>query len=592
MHRHLLITIAILTLSALQTISGQVNFVDEAANLGIDHTYLLNNSGGGVSFADFDGDGWDDISLATGPDELIHFYKNEEGTFNRIPSPVDNIENAKSVLWVDYDNDGDKDLYISAFEGVNRLYNNNGSFEFTDVTFVSGLSTDSHNTFGANWADYNRDGWLDLYYGERKSDAMSGPNENRLWRNNANGTFTEVTISSGAQDPERLPFCAAFFDMDNDKWPDIYIANDKKKINTLLKNNGDGSYSDVGEACGADIAMDAMSVTVGDYDNNGLSDLYVTNIPAGSILLTNTGDPDMNGLTEFKEEADLRGVKFEGSIGWGANFLDADNDGWLDLYVSGMIIGTEMQSSAFYHNDGTGHFTEPDFGFVGDTVRSYTNAIGDIDNDGQVDIIVNNSEFFKSQLWKSSGSTNNYLKIKLEGVMSNRDGIGAKIETYSAGHYQMRFTHCGIAYQGQNSLTEIIGLGNATIADSVIVTWPTGHIDRLYDIEGNQNIDILEGQTTGGIVDIDEDVMILSDVNQIELEVSSQIYPNPTTGLVFLKGQGFDGLPFKIYAPNGQLVKVGYCDQDRIDLSDFESGLYFISLIGKSSTHSYKIIKR
>lgn len=547
-----------------------------ASSVGINHTYVLNNSGGGSSFYDFNMDGNDDITLATGKGELIHFYKNIGNGFERTDLGISNTAQVKSVLWVDYDNDGDKDFYVAEFDGYNKLYKNDGLMNFSDETELSGLPVDSVRSFGAIWGDYNRDGHLDLYYTARNSGASSTGHKNRLFKNNGDGSFEERTYYTRADDTGKLPFCAAFFDYNKDNWPDIYIANDRDKGNTLLMNDT-GIFEDVSEECNADLEIDAMNVAIGDIDNNGLQDIYITNTPSGSALLTCNTDSE---TYTFEEEAQDRGVGFYG-IGWGANFLDANNDGWQDLYVSGMLIGTDVTSSELYINDQSGFFNAAADGLVGDTVRSFTNAIGDWNNDGVADIIVNNSEFFDSQLWSSSGGENNWIKIGLQGVLSNRDAIGTSVELFYENGYQYHYTHCGIGFMGQNSSNLLIGLGEANQIDSIKFLWPTGHIDVIYSVPSNQKITIVEGFSTGGDIYVDP-LISTSTISTYQLTELS-IYPNPIINRLTIDVVEKD-ISWKIFDLLGNEIDNG--QWKIINTESYHAGTFILSVKTKSGTRS------
>jgi len=547
-----------------------------ASSVGINHTYVLNNSGGGSSFYDFNMDGNDDITLATGKGELIHFYKNIGNGFERTDLGISNTAQVKSVLWVDYDNDGDKDFYVAEFDGYNKLYKNDGLMNFSDETELSGLPVDSVRSFGAIWGDYNRDGHLDLYYTARNSGASSTGHKNRLFKNNGDGSFEERTYYTRADDTGKLPFCAAFFDYNKDNWPDIYIANDRDKGNTLLMNDT-GIFEDVSEECNADLEIDAMNVAIGDIDNNGLQDIYITNTPSGSALLTCNTDSE---TYTFEEEAQDRGVGFYG-IGWGANFLDANNDGWQDLYVSGMLIGTDVTSSELYINDQSGFFNAAADGLVGDTVRSFTNAIGDWNNDGVADIIVNNSEFFDSQLWSSSGGENNWIKIGLQGVLSNRDAIGTSVELFYENGYQYHYTHCGIGFMGQNSSNLLIGLGEANQIDSIKFLWPTGHIDVIYSVPSNQKITIVEGFSTGGDIYVDP-LISTSTISTYQLTELS-IYPNPIINRLTIDVVEKD-ISWKIFDLLGNEIDNG--QWTIINTESYHAGTFILSVKTKSGTRS------
>ena len=459
---------------------------------------------------------------------------------------------------------------------------------FLDVTIQSNLPiTDSLNTFGAIWGDYDRDGWLDLYYSARINSASQGVHRNRLWKNMADGTFMEVTNAANAGDEGRLPFCSAFVDMNNDLWPDIYTANDKKKRNTLLLNNANGSFTDISEESGAGIEMDAMCVAPGDYNNDGRLDIYLSNIATGGKLLTNQSNEDECIVIENAEESM---VTMSGGIGWGSVFVDVNNDGWEDLYVSGMRIGNDGYSSQLFVNDELGTFYEDDFGFVGDTIRSFNNAIGDIDNDGQMEIMVINSGGFNSQLWKAEKPDANWLKVNLEGTVSNRDGIGAWISLYTEDNEQTRYTTCGNGFMGQNSENIHFGLADLEAIDSLTVTWPTGHIDRYYNIEANQLLNSTEGETNGGIVNIDSDIDIVSLLEDIEYTQGAiTVYPNPFHDFINIESS-LEISSVRIYDMQGKLVLQQ--KESTISTSRLNSGLYTLVVISdKKKAETRKIIR-
>ena len=471
------------------------------------------------------------------------------------------------------------------------MYENKGDLTFEQITEDSGLPIDTFKSFGAVFGDFNRDGFLDLYYTERPFAGSGTVNRNRLFKNLGQNNFEEVTYEANVADEDRLPFCAAFFDYNDDKWPDIYIANDRKKRNTLLQNN-QGVFTDVTDQCNAGVEIDAMNVGIGDIDNDGLNDIYVTNTPSGSALLKCGVNQDIQQI-EFSEEAESRGVGFFG-IGWGANFLDMDNDGWQDLYVSGMQIGSNVISSEAYLNDGTGYFDPVQNGFVGDTVTSFVNAIGDFDEDGYPDILVNNSQYFPSQLWTAQAGDNNWIKLNLRGIKSNRDGIGAKIELYGNDMYQMKYTHCGIAFMGQNSNTQLFGLAQNESIDSIKITWPTGHIDLITDPGINSIHDIVEGQTTNGEIFVDSDVTIISSVEDENVTFDMSINPNPVMDIIKLNldGHSGKGLNYIITDLSGNIICNKTTLEGNIPVSHLISGMYILQINEKNSVlRSLKFIK-
>ncbi len=572
---YLFLTISLLLLG---TPLAAQHFTDAASSLGIVHTYQSSVNGGGVSFCDFDGDGWDDLTLATADDAYLQFYRNTGGSFEQMPYAVfiEVTEESKQILWVDYDNDGDKDLYVATYGGANQLYRNDGLPIFTEVTSEAGLPSSSSRTFGACFGDYDRDGWLDLYYGVR---IPFSPVENRhyFFRNNADGTFSEVTEETQTMDLSSLPFCSSFFDYNNDRWPDLYTAHDRYQVaNTLFENTGEGSFISAGEVSQADISIDAMCVTAADFNRDGWLDIYVTNTVEGSALLMNQGASGELPII-FQDEAAEAGVEFMGGVGWSSAALDGDNDGDLDLYVSGMNDGAESVSAAYYQNEDDGTFTEPAAGFIGDTVISYNNAIGDFNNDGYADIIVLNQAPYHCQLWQNSGGENHWIKVNLEGVLSNRDGIGSRIEIYSQEHFQMRYTQCGTGFLGQHSNTQLIGLGTANTVDSIIITWPTGHQDHLYDIAAGQLLSIMEGSTTDGEIAVDPDVQlaIINSLTVVQEELPMTVYPNPTQSELYFSSPGEY---YAIIDNTGRWLKQGqvFRQPQSVDVEGLTAGHYFL----------------
>lgn len=477
-------------------------FTDRAAAYGIQHLYGEGTAGGGISMADFNQDGLDDISMASSTGEPPHFYENTNSGLvkrNFLPTLTGEI---KHLLWVDFDNDGDKDLFVTMADDYNRLYVNDGKMTLTDETEARGLPVKAYTSFGACWGDYNRDGWLDLYFGIRRIESDGLPNISRLFQNR-NGKFTEATLASGTEDGGKTPFCSTFIDYNNDKWPDIYTAHDRKRGNTMLRNNKNGTFTNVSLATATDLKMDGMSVSTSDFNSDGYFDLYISNSEAGNALFVN-----QNG-EKFRNQAAERGVGFF-SVAWGTNFLDGDNDGDEDLYVSGMLPGAKAINSQYYVNLYPGDIFVKGTKIPADTASSFNNAIGDINDDGYADIGVMNVGPYPSFLFMNKGGTNRYIKLQLEGTLSNRDGIGSVITVYHGIRRQYRYTQCGIGFMGQNTDTEIFGLGNATKADSVIVTWPTGHVDRFYNLPSNQLHRLKEGSSTQGIVRVDADVVLLA----------------------------------------------------------------------------------
>ena len=254
---------------------SQIVFEDVASNLGVDYSYGDSEYGGGVSFADFNNDGWDDLTYATEEGSEIYFLKNNEGTFSYITiNGISNTFKTKQVLWVDYDNDGDKDFFVTGLEGVNKFYRNDGDMNFTDISSTIGIFQTDFFTYGASFGDIDNDGDLDLFISNRSPD-----DHNYLYRNDS-GTYVDITNTSGISLEGQLSFCSIFFDYDKDGLQDIYVSNDKEEnINRLYRNLGDGVFQDVSLTSNAGINISAMTTTLGDYNNDGWFDIYITNTP-------------------------------------------------------------------------------------------------------------------------------------------------------------------------------------------------------------------------------------------------------------------------------------------------------------------------
>ena len=558
------------------TVNAQISFEDVANEIGTAYSYGTSTWGGGVSFADFDNDGWDDLTFASEEGTEIYFLKNNDGIFNSISlNGISNTFKTKQVIWVDYDNDGDQDFFVTGFEGVNKFYKNDGDMNFTDISSTIGFFQTDLFTYGVSFADMDNDGDLDAFISNR--DGVADDQRNYLYRNDE-GTYIDITASAGLSMSSHLSFCSIIFDYNNDGFQDIYISNDKPdNLNILYKNNGDGTFDDVSEYSGAGIGINAMTTTIGDYNNDGWFDIYITNTPEGNELLRNNGDGT------FTNVAEATATTFN-SVGWGAVFLDADSDGLLDLYVSSDFDGSvgSFLSAAFYHQQNNETFIIPEnIGFQDDTRKSYTNAIGDIDNDGKPDIVVGN-DIEPNFLWANTTvNENNWLKVKLEGVISNRDGIGNTIEINIDGQSQYRYTLAGEGYLSQNSFYEFFGMGNATEVDYVKVTWTaTGETEIINNIAANQAIIIKEGSG------------ILSSENNLK-DTTFSIYPNPSSNGIFkLSVLNQEKVSVQVFDISGRLItkKNDVRDNDQINLSQYQKGIYIARLSSETKNKTLKLV--
>ena len=441
--------------------------------------------GGAISFIDFNGDGWDDLSFSTQSGEDVYFFENQNGSFTQLNGLINHTGISQQILWVDYDNDGDKDLFIADRGGQNKFYRNDGNLQMTDITNTSGLQLINDQSVCANFCDVNMDGYLDLYIGNYEYS-----NTNYLYLNDTNGGFIDYTNASGISDGTRLSLATVFFDYDDDGDPDLFVANDKSDPNSFYENNGSGIFTDVSVATGISMVFDAMNAGIGDCDMDGLLDIYVTNGPVGNVLYRNNGDQTFTNI------AGAAGVLMN-KLCWGGNFFDFDLDTDEDLYVCAGNWPSN-QANLLYVNNGVGLFNPlVPGGFPGDDKASFSNAIGDFNNDGKPDIAVSNDTNEPFQLWQNNVSvgSNRWAKLKLVGTNSNKDGIGSKLDIRIQGNQFLKQTYCGLAFMAQNADYVMMGTGTALRIDSVFIEWPSGTVDLFVKLRTNQMTTLVEGSS-------------------------------------------------------------------------------------------------
>jgi len=564
---------------------AQVFFSEKSQEVGLSNSSWGQDQnetyGGGISFFDFDNDGWDDLTVSSAEGLPVRFYKNNNGIFELInlPGINDELFQTKSVQWVDIDNDGDYDFFATSNQptGDNRLYENVGDLTFVNTTVAAGLSNPGHQSFGASWGDYNNDSFLDVFVASRFFD--SDTQFNILYKNNGDGTFTDVSVEAQLIQENDLSFCSAWIDYDKDGWQDIYVSNDKiQNKNILYHNNQDGTFTNVAEAANADLAIDAMSTTIGDYNRDGWLDIYVTNSQQGNAFLRNNGDGT------FTNVAPNNGTLFQ-SFAWSSVFLDADLDTDLDLYVSASINNPDsgQLSAAYYNNIGNGLYTIPDdIGFDEDISISYSNAIGDVDNDGKYEIAVLNCLPDNVFLWQNETVTaNNWIKIKLEGTESNRQGIGSFIEISVNSEKQYNYTLCGEGYLGQNSSYEFFGIGEATEVDFINIYWLSGIVDVITNPQINSTLTVIEGDPQLGLEEIDQEKIVL--------------YPNPSHSEIQISGiQNYINGTLQIADLSGKVLQIKPIENStmKLDLSQLAVGVYVARFNSENGSRHIKFIKR
>jgi enediyne biosynthesis protein E4 len=546
---------AVLSVAILRSAPAapRVVFTDVTAASGITFThasapekkFIVESMSGGVGLFDFDRDGWLDVYLANSPTVATAeaprsapsalWRNNHDGTFTDVTTRagVGDVEWAMGVTTGDYDNDGWVDLYVTCY-GANHLFHNNGDGTFADVTARAGVGDPRWST-GAAFGDYDNDGKLDLFvanyvdlrldalpeFGQGKNCAFRGlPVQcgprgltgagDSLYHNNGDGTFTDVSTPAGVSDAaRRFGMGVAWCDFNGDGRIDLYVANDSGP-NYLYRNNGDNTFTDVGLASGTALSEDgaeqaSMGVTIGDYDHRGL----------WSIVVTNFSD-EYNALYRHQRDFLFTDASYATRtakaslpyVGWGTGFFDYDNDGWLDLLVVNGHVYPQVdkaggesgyrQRKLLYHNDRDGTFAEVAAG-AGAALNlpavSRGAAFGDIDNDGDIDVIVNNLEGPVAVLRNDGGNENNYLALDLVGRTSNRSALGARVKVIAGDLVQVEERRGGGSYLSQNDSRFHFGLEKRSGADRIEVRWPDGTMQAVGPVPANHFIRISEGDS-------------------------------------------------------------------------------------------------
>jgi enediyne biosynthesis protein E4 len=511
--------------------------------------YLLETTGCGVAFYDYDNDGWLDIFLVNGSrlegfsaDEAptSHLFKNNrDGTFTDVTAKAGLAHSGwgQGVCIGDYDNDGYEDLFVTYF-GKNVLYHNNGDGTFTDVSEKAGVAGNGKrwNT-GCAFVDYDRDGKLDLFVAnyidmDLKTAPVpeSGPclykgvmvacgppglngGKNILYRNNGDGTFTDVSEAAGIfQANGTYGLGVLTGDFDNDGWPDIYVANDST-ASALYQNKKNGRFEDIATEAGCALSADGkpqagMGVSAADYDLDGNLDIVKTNFAGDTPSLYH----NLGGAV-FEDATFQGGLgRHTQYLGWGCGFFDPDNDGWPDILICNGHVYPEVeqlkteagypQQKLVYKNLRNGRFDDVSVAAgpgIMNPVASRGCAFGDFDNDGDMDVVVNTVNDFPQLLRCDVANGHNWIKVRTIGVKSNRSGIGARVRcvTRPAGeakpHAQIDEVRSGGSYISQNDLRLHFGIGNAQKVELLEIRWPSGAIDTLKDVKANQLVYVKEG---------------------------------------------------------------------------------------------------
>jgi hypothetical protein len=527
--------------------------VTEQARIDFQHfgdirsTQLPEDMGSGLAWGDYDNDGWQDLFIVNFSGSLeqrgnsagrilphAHLYhNNQDGTFSEVSSDagVDLVAFANGCAWGDFNNDGWLDLFISSY-GKNYLFRNNGNGHFTDISYKSGIDPFRNYWTGIAIGDYNLDGNPDIYvcgyveyqYSDQRHMSMQynaevpssinpssfKPARNLLLKNNGNGTFTEIAEEAGVSNENGRSLAAAWCDFNDDGLPDLYVANDVSD-NAFFLNIGDGSFRDVSYNSFVADYRGAMGIGVGDWDNDGDFDMFITHwIAQENALYVNLlSQMNVDGISKenrmkFMDQAERYGLGQSALayIGFSTFFFDYDNDSRLDLFI--------VNGSTFQNRDNNKELVpmndqllwnkgnEDGFFDVSDVSGPYFSeshvgrggAYADYDNDGDLDVLVVNHQGYARLLRNDGGNSNDWIQVKLEQDNNNRFGIGAKLRLVADSKVQIREIGNQGNYLSQNSLIQHFGLGKVTYIDTLEITWPDGRKQYHLNLGINQTITI------------------------------------------------------------------------------------------------------
>jgi hypothetical protein len=518
--------------------SAGITFVQDSTQS--DEKYYLETMGTGAAWLDYDQDGLMDLYLvqssATDAYKPAHplrsalYHNNGDGTFTDITEKAGvggDGHYGQGVAVGDFNNDGFPDLYVTGY-GRAVLYRNNGNGTFTDTTRQAGVGDDGQWSSSAGWFDFDKDGWLDLlvtnyiewtpktnlWCGERAPGYRSYCNPNnyhgektKLFHNNHDGTFTDVSDKSGVGAPESKGMSMVLADFNGDGWPDIAVANDTWP-NFLFQNNHDGTFTDISLVSGLAASEDGryeagMGIDAADVDGDGLLDVYITHLDFElNRLYHNNGDGTFTDIT-YSSGIGNKAMLLSGVS---AKFVDYDNDGWPDIVqANGAMVDniplyhslvTYKEPMLMFHNLGKGKFDKVSETLGDDFNRPVVGrglATADFFNDGMIGLLVNCRGDYPELLRNDTANGNHWLEVQLIGTKSNRDGIGAALKLSAGGAVQVDEAKGGTSYMSASDPRIHFGLGKRGKVDSLVISWPSGTVDKLTNVPVDTIIAVKEG---------------------------------------------------------------------------------------------------
>lgn len=563
-------------------------FVNRTFDAGLDAMW----QGHGVGTADYDGDGDLDVYIASrwkydpfNPRSWNRLYRNNgDGTFTDVTVasgtrvdflpdlPTKVFGNKFSAAWADYDRDGDPDLLLTNV-GPEVLFRNNGDGTFTDVATEAGLNptdgtVDDFETAGATWFDYDLDGYLDVYL-----SSWNGPN--RFYRNKGDGTFEDIGAQTGLDLLDQTWMTMAW-DVDGDNLTDLYLANDFGP-NKLFLNEGNGAFRDGTAEWGLGDPGESMGLALGDVSGDGLLDVYVTNnaVREGNTMLNTFFLGNDQG--PLQDEAQAFGIA-NTDWAWGTEFVDGDLDADLDLLVVNGALIERGTPNRYFRNSlrETGQLSWEDISAetnTNGTAESHGLLVFDANDDGAPDVIITNWDEPLYYL-EHSGSANSWLKVELEGTVSNLNGVGAKVLLFSSGGVQVRHNN-GVDFLGQNVQPVMFGLGSDAAYDRIEVVWPGGMHEHWEAGVAQQTISLRQG--TGTLITTHVQSLTpphSDDVNPIE------VYPVPASDRLVINA--VSDAAWLVHDILGRRVASGGATAGApltIDVSDWLPGLYLLQIV-------------
>lgn len=468
--------------------------------------------GAGLSFADIDGDTWPDLTICQ-PDGTPIVYHNQSGAFFNWDVGITSDIEMRHINWVDIDNDGDKDACITGANGTVGIFMQEEAASWVDHTEASGFMQPGTEAYSNSWGDYDNDGLLDCYLPTYAINPLQ--DQNFLYHSLDGATFEEVSESLGVQNGHYASFIGVWFDYNNDLRPDLFVINDRAEFDNALYRNDGGTFTDVTAEAGLDQGFYPMSATIGDYNNDGFLDIFMSNTAFGFFLMKNNGD---GTFSDASEEAGIQVFEF----GWSGQFFDYDNDKDLDLHICTMPFWSYDGQNRLFENNGDGTFTDVTAGSGMDDISnaSFSSAIADYDRDGRVDLAVFNDFGEGVDIFHNTSVAGNFLEVNPNGSIGNADGVGVWLEAWTSGEVQVRYSLCGESYLAQNDEFLHFGLGDETVVDSLVVTYPSGLRDSYANIPANTIMEVTEGETVVPTILSDAPNATFCEGDSLELSVN------------------------------------------------------------------------